>query len=278
MRKTRRMKKLPKLDLEIRKLIYSHKIRHGVEINQSGGARCRVRQGTIIQDGFRYKYTCREEDESTLVIQGGSSRRPCFGVFINPDHKTAELHDLVRTSDCSLDPGFTMKAAALAAFQIAREYGIHQIQLTDNSTKTLPSKKKFKISLMKFLTTGQTWYESFLPVRPHPAYVERIERWRNTVHTNTWADVYSCLRTIKPDTVIPADISDIDSTLPGSAMVVFQRISLLQNNNLQQLANPCGSPQGAKEANTDFFADYDGYLCTCSKIETTYGTEWIADV
>ena len=150
-----------------------------------------------------------------------------------------------------------MKAAALAAFQIAREYGIHQIQLTDNSTKTLPSKKKFKISLMKFLTTGQTWYESFLPVRPHPAYVERIERWRNTVRTNTWADVYSCLRTIKPDTVIPADISDIDSTLPGSAMVVFQRI---------------------KEANTDFFADYDGYLCTCSKIETTYGTEWIADI
>jgi hypothetical protein len=225
---------------------------------KDGRLQCKTTRGVVIQDGFRYKYKCDRFDETSLRIRGGESNAPCFVLTLNPDHKTGHLQEIVRRNDCSLDPGATMKAAGKAAFQVARDYGIRQIQLTDNSSKYLPSGKSFRLSVMKFLTTGQTWYESFLPVRPlSEKAAERFEQLRNIVRTNTWAEVYDCLLTNVPGIQIPVDISDIDSTLPGSAMTVFQR---------------------AKEANTDFFADYGDILCTCSKIETTYGTEWIADV
>ena len=245
---------------------------------KDGRLQCKTTHGVILQDGFRYRYKCEKIGKTTLRIDGGSTA-PCFVLMLHPDHKTGHLQDIAKRKGCSLDPSATMKAAGKAAFQVARDYGIRQIQLTDNSTKYLPSGKSFRLSVMKFLTTGQTWYESFLPVRPlSEKAAERFEQLRNIVRTNTWAEVYDCLLTNVPGIQIHVDISDIDSTLPGSAMTVLQRISLLQNNNLQQLANPCGKPQGAKEANTDFFADYGDILCTCSKIETTYGTEWIADV
>ena len=90
------------------------------------------------------------------------------------------------------------------------------------------------------------------------AKVAKVEKWRNTVRTNKWSDVYTCLRTANPDIVIPVDISDIDVTLPGSAMLVYQRI---------------------KEANTDFFADVDDDdLMKCNDIGALYGMTWIADV
>ena len=298
-RHTRKRRHLSALDMETLNAISHHNFTYydgKIPPIKNGRLQCTTTHGVVLQDGFRYRYKCERHDETTLRIDGGTTA-PCFILMIHPDHKTGHLQDIARRDDCSLDqslprgetvttplsgglePGATMKAAGKAAFQVAREYGIRQIQLTDNSSKLLPSGKKFRLSLMKFLTTGQTWYESFLPVHPLPEKVAKVEQWRNAVRTNKWSDVYTCLRTANPDIVIPVDISDIDVTLPGSAMLVYHRISLLQNNNLQQLANPCGEPQGSKEARTDFFADVDDDdLMKCNDIGALYGMTWIADV
>lgn len=258
-RQTRKRRDLSELDMETFNTISHHNFTYydgKIPPIKNGRLQCKTTYGVILQDGFRYPYKCEKIGKTTLRIDGGS-KVPCFVLMLHPDHKTGHLQDIAKRMGCSLDPGATMKAAGKAAFQVAREYGVRQIELTDNSTKYLPSGKSFRLSVMKFLTTGQTWYESFLPIRPHPKIAKRFEQLRNIVRTNTWADVYACLLTNVPEIQIPVDISDIDSTLPGSAMTVLQRI---------------------KEANTDFFADYGDILCTCSRIETTYGTEWIADV
>jgi hypothetical protein len=258
-RLTRRIKKLSTVELNIRRAIRHHKFLYYDFDNQIGGgrARCKVKEGIVVQNGFRYRYTCHVEDGIYIRINGGA-RKPCFVLMLTPDHRTGILEDVATRSDCSLDPGSTMKIAGAAAFQLAREYGITRIELTDNSTKTLTSGKRFKLSTMKFLTTGQTWYESFLPIKPPPEKAAKVEQWRNIVRTNTWANVYACLRAANPGVVIPVDISDIDSTLPGSAMKVYQRI---------------------KESNTDFFADYDDELVSCNgMIGALHGMLWIADV
>jgi hypothetical protein len=69
-----------------------------------------------------------------------------------------------------------------------------------------------------------------------------------------------CIRTFAKrteDAVVPVDISDIDGTLPGSAMLVYKRI---------------------KEAGMDFFVEYDLELSYCNSVSSFYGMTWIADV
>jgi hypothetical protein len=248
------------LDWDIRSTIYKHKFRHYPDkINQLGGARVKCRKDyTVVEaNGFRYQITCLKYDNTTILIKGGNFKRPCFGILIGSTTQEAELHDFRSTIDCSLDTGAPSHIAARAAFQVARDYGVKHIVLTDNSNKLLPSGKKFNLSLMYFLTTGRTWYETFLPIYPDPSFASANEQWRGIVATNTWDKVYACLRTYYPDIVVPVQIEDIDTSKPGSAMEVFRRI---------------------KESKSDFFSDYGNNLAPCSGIDNPQGKVWHANL
>jgi hypothetical protein len=263
-RKTRKHKRpfrrLEDLDWDIRSTIYKHKFRYywGQPMRQLGGARIKCRKDyTVVEaNGFRYPVTCEEIDSKTLLINGGN-KRPCFGVFILSNSGEAELHDFVRSDTCSLDTGATTQTAGKAAFKVSKDYGVKHILLTDNSNRLLPSGKKFNLSLMYFLTSGRTWYESFLPIYPDPSFATSFNQWRNTVATNTWDQVQTCLRKYYTEVIIPVSIDNIDTSAPGSAMEVFRRI---------------------KDARTDFFADYGTNLANCSGIGDPQGKVWHADL
>jgi hypothetical protein len=224
---------------------------------QRGGARvrCGRREGIIEADGFRYRYYCYEDDENTLIFNGGSGR-PCFVLSIEPAKKTALLIPLERNPSCSMDTGATTKTAGKAAFALAAERGVRTITLTDNATRPVGD-KKFVVSDMEFLSEGKSWYETFLPVKPSGADANDIEVSRITVQTNTWTTVYACLRQRHPDIVIPVSLAGIEPTKPGSAMEVFRRI---------------------KQAKGDFFAEYRITLPICSGIPSLFGTTWVAQL
>ena len=247
-RKTRRNKEL---DHKIKRCILSYQARNGLEfgINQSGG-------GQITVNGFRFPYI--EYDEgSYIAIRGRLTKtsRPCFVLFIEKDN-TAILENLDKYK-CSLDDGAESKHAAKAAFAIAKEKGITRIYLTDNSSKQIAPDTKFYLSDMYFLTSGQTWYESFLPIHLDKSEGIPIDSWREIVRTNTWASVFNNLKRKDLEITIPVDISDIDPNTSGSAMKVLNRI---------------------KDAKTDFFVRYKVNLPGASDIATLRGTRWIADL
>lgn len=218
--------------------------------------------GVISANGFRYPYFCYEDDRDTLLFNGGRGS-PCFALIIRPYEREAVLVSLMSSTKCSLDPGATTKSAGKAAFALAKERGVTRIEFTDNSTKRLPTGKQFSLADMSFLTTGATWYESFLPVQlKDEALALKLPQWRRIVKTNTWEAVLACLKRYYPaiDIIVNTynlDISDIDTSAPGSAMAVLQRI---------------------KRRSTSFFADYQEKLLECSGIESLHGKSWIGRV
>lgn len=227
---------------------------HGIFHQFGGNVRCHVKRGTITVDGHTYRYRCIEEGDDTLIYSGGNTR-PCFVLHIYPETREALLADIVRVPRCSVSADAPTQAAGLAAFALAKERGVTHITLTDNSAKSLPSGKKFSVVDTLFLTTGKTWYESFLPIQPVSTLATAIARWRNTVQTNTWDAVFACLTHDRPDIHIPVNLSDIDTSAAGSAMAVLRRI---------------------KDARTDFFADYRYELPKCSGVGNLHGSEWEA--
>jgi hypothetical protein len=250
-------RKQKKWNSEIKKALFLFRCRNGIDTQRGGGrARCEVKQGVVVADGFRFPYTCNINDKDTLIFTGGSGK-PCFGLFVIPDMRMAELHDFVRTPTCSLDPTATIKSAGKAAFELARSLGLTRIDLTDNANKRLPNGSKFSLSVMSFLATGKTWYETFLPIQPEPDFVDTYARWRDTVMTNTWQTVFTCLQRVFPHITLDVNIDDIDIAAPGSAMTVFSRL---------------------KDAKTDFFALYGEDLIHCSGIGNIHGRTWYAQL
>lgn len=237
--------------------LYTHGIQTDAlqeRLQRGGAVRCKQKTGTVTVDGVRYTYFCYVDDENTLLFNGGPQQRPCFALTIQPAERTAVLVTLNNRPGCSLDIGATAKTAGKAAFALAAERGVRQITLTDNAVKHLePGDKGFVVSDMEFLTTGRTWYESFLPVQP----TRNIDADRMRIQANTWDKVFRCLHKRHPDVVVPVDISDIATNRKGSARAVFQRI---------------------KEAHTDFFVRYRQELPLCSGIPTLFGTTWTADI
>ena len=227
----------------------------GIGSTQSGGGRlkCPIKEGIITVDGFRYKYTCYV-DQNTYVFNGGMGR-PCFVLHTYPNSTDGLLADFIRSGTCSIDPGATTKHAGRAAFALAKELGVKELRLTDNSSKHISPTKAFVVSDMEFLSLGKTWYETFLPIVPEPSAQSYIEIARVRVHQNTWADVFTCLTLRFPTIEIPVAVDDIDTSAPGSAMIVFQRI---------------------KNAKSDFFADYRWGLTQCNGFDSLHGSSWIA--
>jgi hypothetical protein len=75
--------------------------------------------------------------------------------------------------------------------------------------------------------------------------IAKIEEWRGRVKTNTWASLHL---------TSPVDISDIDVSAPGSAMMVLRRI---------------------KEIKGTYFADNEDDILHASKIGSLHGITWI---
>lgn len=248
MAKTRKNKGI--LSNEVKRILLQRRFDTGLPflpLQQKGG-------GVISANGFRFKYTTYMDD-NTYVFNGGN-KYDCFMLFINLDH-TAHLQGLRRGDNCSIEGGATTRNTLHAAMALAREKGAKTLTLDDTSNKYLPNKKYFSLSDMYFVTTGRTWYETYGGFHPTDEFVDQVARWRHIVATNTWDSVLAALHKAYTDVRVPVDISDIDGSASGSAMIVLQRI---------------------KEANTEFFADYNLNLAQCCGIGALEKIKWIAEL
>jgi hypothetical protein len=212
---------------------------------QSGGA-------IIEGDGIRYDYRTNTNGER-IIFRGGrkAGQKECFMLFLDPD-RTATLQSLKQGANCALDPNGTGRTMVLAAVNLAKEKGATTLELADDSKKWINDTTFFKLSNMYFLTSGKTWYATIIPTLQPTDTIQlmKIQRWSQSVTTNTWASVANKLPSY---VTIPVDISDIDIHQQGSAMVVFNRI---------------------KDAGTHFFVYYDDEALAASGIGNLYGISW----
>jgi len=211
---------------------------------------CQIGGGSITVDGYPFEYI---DVECGITMFGGllGSSLPCFLLSMENDCGALQSIEV----ECW---GETAKHTVLAAAKLAKQRGAKRLIFTDNSTKHIGN-MSFRVSDMYVLTSGQTWYESILPihlVREQDA--QDVAIWREQVLTNTWQTVYECLRHRKPDIHIPDEcLEGVDVTQKGSARIVLTKIKNMQ---------------------TDFFAKYASFLILCSGIVSLHGLDWEADL
>lgn len=216
--------------------------------------------GEVTIDGYRYDY--RDTNGGYTVFGGRSKgKRPCFILLV--DGETANLQSIETGKDCSkewgcnLTPvdagGASVQHTVRAAIAVAQQRGVKQLFLTDNATKHIGPGVSFPLSNMTFVTTGRTWYESFLPVRPVDAGTA-VNQWREIVATLTWGSVWICLKKAIPELTV--DIGD-DVTDDTPACDVFRQL---------------------KGQKSTFFADTKHWLPPCCGIGSLYGLDWVMDL
>jgi hypothetical protein len=209
----------------------------------------------ITVKGKRYKY--RETENGMNIVLRKTDAEVCFHIRILPEDtvtkkKIAILQTFHQYSSCSVDDKATGRDLLLAVVTILQERkDIIRMELQDESHKDLPNGKSIPLADMYFVCTGNTWYGSIIPLEPQnkTLYIESLKK----IQKLSWKKIITCLQRKVGLITIPADISNINTSVPGSAMQVFQRI---------------------KETKSDFFADYMNYIISCIGYSSMRGTGW----
>jgi len=167
-------------------------------------------------------------DKHTIFIFGGrdAGRRPCFHLSIKD--KVANLISIERGEDCFVDRHNNTKEMVEIAFKIAKDKGCKTFILTDNSYISCPPTAQFKLSDVYFLTTGQTWYESILPIKITEYDDEQMAEYRRRAKTLSWSRVATYLVS-KGATLDFIDVADFDINAAGSAMAILSKIKKMKN-------------------------------------------------
>lgn len=203
-----------------------------------------------------------EHKQHLVFISAGSleGKRPCFLMEMNIAAKTATLITLDRGRPCFIDANESSKDLVRVAVMIAEQHGIREIDITDESTIQCP--QHIRLSDLSFLTTGVTWYESILTLEYMSG--KPIDHYRNIVRTNTWEDVNN--RITQLGCSCPFDITGIDITKAGSAMLVIERA--------KQVAKQRASAK--QTLYMSYFSQNMDVLLLSSQIPTFYGDHWKA--
>jgi hypothetical protein len=190
----------------------------------------------------------------TIVIDGGrdAGRRPCFQLTIL--NKSATLQSLERGTDCFVDRHDNTRDLVLTAFHLAKQKGSKVFELVDNSFKSCPP-YKFCLSDVYFLTHGQTWYESILPIKIKSRDESELNVLRTRAQTTTWSSVATYLATY--NVILDLDYGSIDINEPGSAMKVLRQIKTMKN-----------------DLSCKFFAENTNRILFISNIPSFHGSLW----
>ena len=225
-------------------------INKGYHISQVGGTR---RKYELIYNGHKIYYDTYK-DGDTIVYYGGREvrDRPCFSLHIIG--KLAILESIERGADCFIDKHESSKDVVLSAFQIAKNKGCKTFELVDNSYKVCYD-TRFNLSDVYFLTHGQTWYESILPIKIKSKDESTLSEYRQKALTTKWQTISNYLLALKEN--IDVDLIGIDILAPGSAMKVLKRIKSMKN-----------------EISCKFFAKNVENILKASDIKSFHDTVW----
>jgi hypothetical protein len=224
------------------------------KIIQKGGLIEKVKIG---EDNIEYdvkKYGTKKDMYLQVISsKKANDKQPSFIMHIKPGSSSELIH---RGKDCFQDNHDESSDIVLAALEIARLKGAKTFEFTDNSTKTIDS-KKIRLSNLSFLTTGKTWYERILSVRlANPSDSLKLDSWRKNAYNNTWANVQKMLLLQKIQ--IDIDFTGINIYEPGSAMKVLERAKL-------------------SKSYVNFFNECMDELMIASLIPSLHGKHWIMD-
>jgi hypothetical protein len=188
---------------------------------------------------------------NTIFILAGNrpETSPCFALELNRSDGTATLQDVVRRPACFMDNHSDSRDIVRAAYILAQKRGTRILEFTDHSRIYCPA--EVQLANLSFLTTGQTWYESILPITCRSPMCETIELFRQRVRTNTWRQV--------GDGLIDIELTGVDIDAPGSAMAVLAAMKTDKKY--------CG-----------FFQRYMGQLLRRSQIDSLQGTHWFCRI
>lgn len=194
---------------------------------QSGGVH---RNHQYVHKGHTIYYNSEQNinlDPETILINGGreKGKYPCFTLIIK--HGLATLQGVQKGADCFTDGYDNTKEMVLAALSLARSKGCTVFQLADNSTKSCYS-HKFALSDMYFVTTGQTWYESILPIKSRKHAEADMRAFREKVRSSTWSDVSAYL--ISKSKSVDFDFKGLNDNKPGSCMEALAMIAKMKND------------------------------------------------
>lgn len=204
--------------------------------------------------GKQYKYRETESGQFIYLYRGENKRR-CFEINIDIDkdgNKYAHLDSFYNYSNCCITMDSTGRDLFLAVIKLLTERGdLKYMLFSDNSGKDIGNGKWISLADVYFATTGETWYESIVPL-----VSEDMDTYNLTykkVISATWNKVYEYLKDTEPLLIIPVNISDVDGNARGSAMQVYWRI---------------------KEAATDFFALYRPLIMPSMGCSSMSGMKW----
>lgn len=245
---------------EFLKYLRIKEIQENRNIIQSGGV---IEKIHIEKHNIEYNITSQGTKKDyylqAIATKKANDKQPCFMMHIVPG-KGSELISVSRGRACFEDNHDNSADIVLAALEIAKLKGAKTFEFTDNSTKTVEG-QKIRLSDLSFLTTGKTWYERILPIRPSTkVYSDDIEnRRRPKVLTNTWASVYNNL--INEGLNIDIDTTNININEPGSAMKVL----LIAKKS--------------KKYHKILFYEKNMFkLLDSSNIQSMHGIHWIMDI
>lgn len=114
-----------------------------------------------------------EEDEFYPNIFIWNPVRPCVMISINKHDRIGILSRFLHSPTCTIDGkmkhGEDTREMLNMAFNIAKEYGVEKIQLTDVSTVDCNGVKA-DLSVYNLFTFGKTWYEKRFNFYPIDSY------------------------------------------------------------------------------------------------------------
>ena len=224
-------------------------------ILHAGGKR---RDNEVIYKGHKIYYNISPNiygDINTLLISGGrdAGRRPCFHMTMK--NSVAHLQTLERGADCFVDRHNNTKEMVEVAFRLARQNKCSKFELTDNSYISCKN-GRFHLADVYFLTKGQTWYESILPINIIRNDDFEMATYRHRAKTIQWKKVADYLVT-KGTSLDFIDISGININDIGSSMAVLGRIKSMKN-----------------DISCKFFSENTGHILFISTLPSFHGSLW----
>lgn len=222
----------------------------------AGGKR---RDNEVIYKGHKIHYNISPNiygDINTLLINGGrdAGRHPCFHMTMKTG--VATLQTIERGADCFVDRHNNTKEMVEIAFQIAKTKGCNKFQLTDNSYISCKF-GQFHLSEVYFITKGQTWYESILPIKISGRDDSEMDTYRRRAKTMKWKTVadYLLSKDVNLDFI---DVTGININAAGSSMAILNRIKNMKN-----------------DTSCNFFNKNTSRILFISNLPSFHGSLWI---
>lgn len=195
-------------------------------------------------DAHRYR---KSDTDGRIYIHKLEEPRPFLRIYPTETHAEIELLSGKGGFDTTLSHGVLQLIIHMLGSRSVR-----YLIFNDYYGEKTETHKWVCLSDVYFLTTGKTWYSSVFPIESEDTRLF-AHKYKKMV-TATWDTVIERMNESNGSPIaLLVDISDIDTSIPGSAMEVFRRI---------------------KDEDIEFFASYNHCVMPSLGFNSFFGSTW----